>query len=193
MIYLIRHGETPLNYEKKFYGKLDVSLNQKGINQSLELQRKLSDISFTKVYTSDLNRTIETALLVTKIDEHSLIKMNKLSEKGFGLWEGLTANEIQEHYPNEWQSWLDEPFKVTPPEAEAFFSFKERVESGFCEILDSYKQHPEEDILVVAHLGVLRLVWQFIKPETCFWDIDIPQGTYAKITTSLKEIILEES
>ncbi len=59
-IYLIRHGETEQNKRKKFYGKLDVGLNEKGKEQSYKAGEFLKNIDFNKIYVSDRKRTRET-------------------------------------------------------------------------------------------------------------------------------------
>lgn len=189
MIYLIRHGETSLNRERKFYGELDVSLNEKGIEQGQCLKEQLKKITFSKIYTSHLKRTIEMAELVTQKSLADFIVVQELGEKGFGLWEGLTADEIEAAFPEEWAAWLEQPFMVTPPAAESFEFFKERVEKAFRGIYRSLREEPETNILIVSHLGVLRLICQLVEKEQEFWDIDIPQGTYKVIDNKQVELI----
>lgn len=87
--------------------------------------------------------------------------------------EGLTADEIEAAFPEVWQAWLEEPFEVTPPEAEVFADFQTRVWAATDRLLDS----TEDSIALVAHLGVLRLIYQrLVDPEAVFWNIDVPQG-----------------
>lgn len=189
MIYLIRHGETNLNRERKFYGELDISLNDKGIVQGQSLQEQLNKITFSKIYTSHLKRTIEMAELVTQKSATDFIMMRELGEKGFGLWEGLSADEIEATFPKEWAAWLEQPFTITPPQAESFVQFKERVEKVFRDIYRSLREEPETNILIVSHLGVLRLICQLVEKDQEFWDIDIPQGTYKVIDNKRIELI----
>ncbi|MGM0216187.1 histidine phosphatase family protein [Enterococcus sp. AZ109] len=180
-IYLIRHGETDFNNRGLFYGTTDVSLNQTGINQALELQKKLAFLPTNiPVYTSELVRTKETAQLIFPTQEK--LALAELNEKSFGLWEGMNADQIQAKFPIEWQNWLDEPFEATPPDAEPFFDFRWRVLTKFQQLL---KQ--KQDIVIVSHLGVLRVILQACNPGTTFWEVDVPQGDYQVIDTALSD------
>lgn len=170
----MRHGETDSNVKRCFYGSLDVSINDNGIYQSKCLQQIMKNMSVHKIMTSDLKRTIETAQYVFKDAIIPFQKLSEMNEKGFGLWEGLNADEIQEQFPVEWQSWLDEPFTYVPPCAESFLDFKYRVYSG----LDKILTEKIDDIACIFHLGVLRLIYQKLVDEhKVFWDIDFPQGS----------------
>lgn len=174
-IYMMRHGETDLNKKRCFYGSQDVSINQKGVEQALLLHDAMADISIARVYTSSLKRTIETAKLI--FEDHNLIELcSSLDEKDFGQWEGLDANAIQKQFPKQWQEWLDQPFDVTPPGAESFSHFKERVSLAVKSYFGQY-HHNDTAIAIVGHLGVLRLIFQIlVAPDANFWDIDFPQG-----------------
>lgn len=172
-IYLMRHGETDLNKKRCFYGNLNVSINQRGREQAQILHTLMHDIPVDKVYVSSLRRSQETAQLV--FPASIPIPLKNLDEKGFGLWEGLTADQIQEQFPLEWESWLAEPFTYKPPEAESFGDFQDRV---WTEIDRIIKDYPNQSLALVAHLGVLRLIYQrLVDPSALFWDIDFPQGT----------------
>ena len=171
-IYLIRHGETDYNKRKLFYGATDVPLNQTGVNQAVALREKLAWLPVNlPVFTSKLLRAVETAELV--FPDQKKIGLSSFNEKDFGCWEGLTADEIAEKYPEEWQSWLENPFEVTPPAAESFVHFRQRVLKGFDQLLQD-----NQDVVLVAHGGVLRVVVQACFPEKDFWEIDITQGNY---------------
>lgn len=85
----------------------------------------------------------------------------------------MTADEIEAAFPEVWQAWLEAPFEVTPPEAEVFADFQTRVWAATDRLLDS----ADESMALVAHLGVLRLIYQhLVDGEAVFWNIDVPQG-----------------
>ncbi|MBF0777623.1 histidine phosphatase family protein [Streptococcus cuniculi] len=171
-IFLMRHGETDYNKARCFYGSVDVPINAHGKQQALQLRDIMADKNVSQIYTSSLQRTKETARLVFDTDS---VALSSLDEKGFGKWEGLTADEIEQHYPNEWQAWLEAPFEITPPDAEEFSHFQQRVWQVTDDLVD---QHAYDSIAIVAHLGVLRLIYQrLIDRHAIFWDLDFPQGT----------------
>lgn len=170
--YLIRHGETDFNKKRFFYGKADVSINETGKEQAALLHQLMKGRSISQVYTSQLKRTQETAAII--FPDHTPMAYKALNERDFGLWEGRTANEIQAAFPLVWEEWLESPFKVTPSKAEPFNKFKERVWS----IVQEIRETADSEIVIVGHLGVLRLIYQYlVNTEADFWSIDIPQGT----------------
>ena len=170
--YLIRHGETDFNKKRFFYGKADVSINETGKEQAALLHQLMKGKSISRVYTSQLKRTQETAAIIFPDQNPTAYKA--LNERDFGLWEGRTANEIQAAFPLVWEEWLESPFEVTPSKAEPFDKFKERVWS----IVEEIRETADPEIVIVGHLGVLRLIYQFlVNREADFWSIDIPQGT----------------
>ena len=170
--YLIRHGETDFNKKRFFYGKADVSINETGKEQATLLHQLMKGKSISRVYTSQLKRTQETAAII--FPDQTPTAYKALNERDFGLWEGRTANEIQAAFPLVWEEWLESPFDVTPSKAEPFQKFKDRVQS----IVEEIRETDDDEIAIVGHLGVLRLIYQFlVDPEADFWSIDIPQGT----------------
>lgn len=170
--YLIRHGETDFNKKRFFYGKADVSINETGKEQASNILQLLKGRDISRIYTSQLKRTQETATIIFPDQIPKAYKA--LNERDFGLWEGRTANEIQAAFPLVWEEWLESPFDVTPSKAEPFQKFKDRVQS----IVEEIRETDDDEIAIVGHLGVLRLIYQFlVDPEADFWSIDIPQGT----------------
>lgn len=179
-IYLLRHGETAYNQKRCFYGVTDVPLNQTGIAQSQQMQEKLHFFPADyAVYASEKLRTRQTAEIV--FPRRSVTSLACFNEKSFGRWEGLTADEIGKKYPKEWQDWLDRPFDYTPPEADNFHSFKEKVINGFCELLMK-----QQSFAIVSHLGVSRVILSFCFPEQDFWDFQLDQGCYSCLDYSEK-------
>lgn len=174
-LYLIRHGETDYNRQKLFYGKTDVSINKKGMKQAYLLKEKLVDLeSATPVYTSSLKRTIETAELI--FPNHPKFHLPELDEKDFGLWEGLTADQINQRYPVEWQRWLASPFEFTPTNAESFHDFETRILRCFKTLLQQ-----NQDMVLVGHLGGIRTIQKFCFPKDNFWDIPLDQDSYTEV------------
>lgn len=174
-IILIRHGETEYNRRHLFYGKTDISLNDTGVQQAYLLNEKLAGMRLeVPIYTSSLKRTIKTAELI--FPDQKKISLNELDEKDFGLWEGLSADQINERFPEEWEKWLISPFEVTPINAEKFSDFQQRV-LACLEVMLQKKQ----DFVIVGHLGVLRVILKKCFPEYEFWEIALDQGNYTLI------------
>lgn len=65
MIYVIRHGQTDLNKERKMQGRMGLPLNEYGLEQAQGLRDELKNINFDFVFSSPQERAIQTAEIVT--------------------------------------------------------------------------------------------------------------------------------
>ncbi|MFC7371481.1 histidine phosphatase family protein [Fictibacillus iocasae] len=65
MIYVIRHGETDLNKERRMQGRFGLPLNEKGITQAYEIKENLQHIVFDYVFSSPQERAIQTAEIIS--------------------------------------------------------------------------------------------------------------------------------
>ena len=90
---LVRHGQTEMNAEGLYFGKLNPPLNDLGINQAYEAKNKLLNIDYDKIYSSPLERAKQTAEICNYLDKDIIFDSN-LEEINFGIFEGLTFKEI---------------------------------------------------------------------------------------------------
>lgn len=107
------------------------------------------------VYTSNLSRAIRSAGIIAA--DHGLqpVEVPDLRERSFGIWEGLTFTEIKEKYPEEFESWANDPLRYSPIQGESTIEVKDRVLPSLTKILE---KHKGENIAVVAHGGVNRVI-----------------------------------
>lgn len=141
MIYIIRHGQTNYNLEKRITGRIDIPLNENGIKEALIVKEKLKDIHFDYVFVSPLIRTIETAKIITDAD---IIIDNRLIERSNGELEGKLKDDVYNIDFNLMNSSL---YGI-----ESVMDVRKRVNSFLDEIKIKY---PKKDILIVTHGGVI--------------------------------------
>ena len=65
-IYMVRHGETQWNTEGRIQGQTNIPLSEVGKNQARLAADRLATVTFDAVYSSDLDRTLETAKIITE-------------------------------------------------------------------------------------------------------------------------------
>ena len=151
-LFLVRHGETDWNLERRYQGQTDTPLNEAGRRQVERLARRLAGCPFDAVYTSDLKRARETAEAIAARLGIPIQPDPRLREMRFGILEGLTFDEAQARYPEVAAAWLanrERPF----PGGETFSQFSARVQ-GF---LDEIRQaHDGQTILLVSHGGPIK-------------------------------------
>lgn len=96
-ILLVRHGETPWNALGKIQGCTNIDLEAPGKRQAHMLASSLvkSTPNIAAIYSSPLNRALETAKIIGDALHLSVHPKEKLTEIDFGLWEGLTFKEVK--------------------------------------------------------------------------------------------------
>lgn len=87
-VYLVRHGESLLNREKRVSGQLDTSLSSNGIQKGQLLADRLRHVALTGIYTSALTRTVETARPTAEHHGLPIQRTPELNELHMGVLEG---------------------------------------------------------------------------------------------------------
>jgi len=152
-IYVVRHGQTDWNIDDKLQGCTDVPLNDTGIKQANITKEKLINIHFSKIYSSPLNRCLETAKILNK-DNLQIITDDRLLERNFGDLEGTQGNNIEDFLIYNKNS---DFFNVEP--IQTFFS---RIHRFLEEIINNSN---DDKILIVTHNGVNTAINCFFNPE----------------------------
>ena len=156
LVYLIRHGETYWNCEKRLQGQLDSPLTEEGLRQSRALAGKLSALRFDAVYSSDLERARHTVSIITSLSDHTAIRYDdRIRERHFGDFQGLTWEEISAKYPDEADRELSGNPGNQVPGGESKYQLLARTLAFFDDIV---VRHAEQKVMVVSHGGVLN-VW----------------------------------
>jgi phosphoserine phosphatase len=151
---LVRHGESTWNREHRIQGQLDPPLSDEGRRQASTLCRRLAGHPLAGFYSSDLTRAMETASLIGAASGLAPTPVADLREIYLGEWEGLTTEDLAKRYPEAWAGWTVEPSWDLVPGGEGAAAFEGRVEAVLDDI---FKRHPEGDVLVVTHGGVIQI------------------------------------
>lgn len=148
-LWLIRHGETAWNQQRRWQGHTDISLNPRGELQARTLTARLQRMAFDQVVSSDLTRARQTAQVALPAAE-TLVDA-RLREMSFGQWEGRTWEELKEEDPEGLQAWLHNPYAYCPPGGESFQALMERSR-------DWMNALPKGRTAAVTHGGVIRAI-----------------------------------
>ncbi|WP_176891614.1 histidine phosphatase family protein [Fusobacterium varium] len=168
---IVRHGQTQMNVEGIFFGKLNPGLNEMGRVQCKKAEDILKKHGYDAVYSSDLLRAAETAELVNYLKLP--IKFDKrLQEIDFGIFEGLSYKEIKEKYPAECEKSKNEWKTFDFVTGESLEKLQSRA-IEFIESLDKTKNN-----LVVTHWGVINCIlsWYFSDKLESYWKYSVENG-----------------
>src|SRR5258706_8328105 len=97
-IFLIRHGETDWNLEKRLQGHIDIELNAEGERQAAAVAAALLAEPLDLVAASDLQRAIRTADALAAPRGMKLHMDPALRERDYGAFEGLRYGDIEQRY-----------------------------------------------------------------------------------------------
>jgi broad specificity phosphatase PhoE len=161
---LVRHGETAGESSVRYHGRSDVSLSALGRAQMRAVGRFLAQEKFACVFSSPLKRATESASLIAG-GTAAITTVDEFAEIDFGLFEGLTAEEIRLRYPDHFACWSERRFESSYayPMGESRAAFASRVDRGLEQVLKTWQETGREtalggSVLLTAHRGVIRSV-----------------------------------
>jgi phosphoserine phosphatase len=155
LFYFIRHGETQWNAEGLLSGRTDVPLSEAGMRQAQLLAERLRAVPVEAMYSSPLERAVETARLIGQAIGRESVVDQRLVELNYGAWEGRTFEEVIRSAPDDYRNWAADPAHVAPPEGETGLHLVERVMPFLAELA---QRHQKGNVVVVCHKTVCRLV-----------------------------------
>lgn len=157
---LVRHGETVGQSSIRYYGATDVPLSDLGRAQAREARRRIPGETFDAVWASSLCRAWESAQIIAP--GHGVRIESDFREIHFGLWEGLTREEIEQTDPALFKAWQTRKPGFEIPEGETRSDFRGRIERG----LSHLRASETRSVLVVAHKGVVRTLLELVTNQT---------------------------
>lgn len=160
-IAFLRHGPTGWNAQGRIQGRLDMPLSDEG-RAKMAMLGPPEGFAHARAYSSPLSRARETAALLGLADP---ILDERLAEHHWGLWEGLTREEILARDGEDAFVRAGTGGDFTPPDGERTADLIARVRS----FLDDVAQR-REDAIAITHRGVLRSAytiatgWKMLTP-----------------------------
>lgn len=152
-IILIRHGQSKGNESNTVQGHLDNGLSEYGKEQAELLSEHFKAGDLTGIYSSDLNRAIQTATPTAQKLNIEIMMDTDLREANFGIWEGQTYDGVKEKYPKEYSEWHKNYF-ARPAWFESFEKHLKRVRKAIEKIL--LKHDLYEKVAVFTHGGCIK-------------------------------------
>ena len=129
-VFLIRHGQTSWNKERRFLGRSDIPLDEDGHAQATLLAQALSPIPFDAVYSSPLSRAWATATKLAQPHGLEPEVLPGLTELDQGELEGMKGVLLPERFPAFYQAWRADPTHVRVPGGETLAECQARVVSS---------------------------------------------------------------
>jgi probable phosphoglycerate mutase len=150
---VVRHGETQANLDGRWQGHGDSPLTKTGIAQAQAVAQRLQGYRFSRLYSSDLGRALQTARIIADRTGHEIVLDERLRERHLGIFQGLTRAEMAARYPEEWHLYRTAGPDVVIPGGE---SARQRFERSTSCLREIALNHPGETLVIVTHGGVLN-------------------------------------
>lgn len=158
--WLIRHGETQWNADRRLQGWLDVPLNAAGAAQAERLARFLHSDGFTPridaIVSSDLQRAVNTAITATQQWRLPVIRNEKLRERCYGIYEGQDWSRLRGADSDASAVNFNDPEQAIEG-GESLVQFSDRIKAAFEELARLYRG---KNVMVFSHGGVIDIVWR---------------------------------
>ena len=181
VIYLLRHGQTVWNLEKRMQGQQDSPLTMIGITQVMKMGITLDKLEAWKhrIYASPLPRTRQSVVITcAEMGRHygECIYDKRLLEHSFGIWEGKRWKDIIKQYPGMKEERESDHWNFTLPNGDSYESVSKRTG-------EFLNEHTGKDMIIIAH----EIVNKTIIGNYCGYDkekivkIKHPQDTIYKL------------
>jgi len=150
---LIRHGESQWNVEGRWQGQADPPLSERGRTQARDAVERIAGLEPAALYTSNLCRAHETALILgRRIGLEPRIEP-RLREFHVGVWSGLTKPEIERRWPGQYARFSFRELDFRPGGGESPRELMARVQAALDEIAS---RHSGLRVVMVSHGGVAK-------------------------------------
>lgn len=158
-IWLLRHGRTQYNDERRYQGQLDIPLSPEG-----EAELLTAELSPEVVYVSPLQRSQQTAKII--FSHARQIVVPDFAEMDFGAFDGRTAEEMRGDV--DYRAWVDGGCIAPCPGGESREGFCKRTCTAFEAVLE---KRQVENLVIVAHGGTVRAVMEhYALPGKDYYD-----------------------
>lgn len=152
LVLLIRHGANDFTEKGVLAGWTPgVHLNEEGRTQAEALAQRLTPVKIEAVYSSPLERTVETAEIIAAPHKLPVIVREGLGEVRFGTWTGESLDKLRRR--RLWRAVQSVPSTMRFPGGEGFYEMQARIVSEL-EVLRA--AHKEQAIAVISHADVIK-------------------------------------
>lgn len=192
-LYIVRHGQTQWNVERRIQGHGDSPLTELGIQQAKELGELLHDVHFDVVFSSDSLRAKRTAEMVVLERELEVVTTELLRERAFGRYEGKQIENLKKF--DEIFDALSEEEKFIHKSEKDIESDEEVVQRFLLFVREIAIRYAGKTILLVTHAGMMKafLIHAGFGAYTSLPHGSIKNTAYIKVDTDGIDFFLKDT
>lgn len=185
-LYIVRHGKTIWNKERRLQGSIDIELAEEGIEAAETLHDQLlsANITFDRIYSSPLQRAKKTAEIIRGLNDTGIIIDQRLKEISFGIEEGAFYADWDKP-DSPYFPFFNRPGDYVPPEkGESLEQLFERTKNFIQQEIEPQYESAGK-ILLVAHGALNSAIMCYLENRTKsdFWGPGLQQNCQATVFT----------
>ncbi|HJS51601.1 MAG TPA: histidine phosphatase family protein, partial [Pyrinomonadaceae bacterium] len=151
-LFLIRHGQSAGNAEGRFGGHGPTPLSELGLRQAQVTAQALSKEGISAIYSSDLDRAVQTAECLAELINVPVKTTKAFRERHVGVLEGLTFDESKENHPKDYYALVNRNVHHVITRGESYRHLLKRATGQLWEVL---RDHQGERIAIFSHTGAI--------------------------------------
>ncbi len=151
-LYLVRHGQSAGNAEGRFGGHGPTPLSDLGRRQAEVTADMLAREGVSAIYSSDLDRAVQTAQFLSDLIEVPVKTSKAFRERHVGVLEGLTFDESREHHPKDYYALVNRNVHHVITDGESYRQLLRRATGELWNIL---RDHQGERVAIFSHTGAI--------------------------------------
>ncbi len=152
--FILRHGETVANADKRIQGRSEYSLNDTGRAQAVSLAEYLSGKKLRRLFHSPLSRAVETATIVGERLELAPEAEQSLIELDTGKFSDLTLEEIEARYPEEFSQFKHQSWEAVSDAERAIGLYLRAIEAWM--VLKKAAIESGGNVAAISHGGTIQ-------------------------------------
>lgn len=174
---IVRHGETELNRDGVFRGRLDVGLNDRGREQAEAVAGALAPEPVASVLSSPLSRAYDTAAAIASRHGLAVTVDDAFHNLDLGEWQGRAKDRVRAESPDLWRLWVEDPARLRIPGGESLDDVLTRARSRALELVE---EHAGRRVVVVTHRSVAKLLGGALLGlgTDAFWRLYLDNAAY---------------
>lgn len=154
-LYFLRHGQTAFSHANAYCGDLDPELTPEGLQMAEAFAAAYKITPWTAVFASPMRRTIATAKPLCDAIGIEMQLRDGLREISYGKWEGMSPEQVNRDFHDDYIRWLAEPGWYSPTGGETGDCIQRRASRVLEEIEQTYTTG---NVLVVSHKATIRIM-----------------------------------
>jgi len=172
IFYVMQTGRTTWEDQARVEPTAGSPLSAQGVQTVRDIAEQLRDKSLGAVHAGAGQSEQQAAALAAKTLGLKVRTDERLGEIDYGLWQGLTVEEIKRSQPTRYKQWIESPSSVSPPGGESLVQATQRLQQALGDIAKHRRKSPALLVLRPVMVGLLRCLLRGEPIDSVWKNVD---------------------